>query len=116
MRLPCRVAVVTGATRGAGLGIALALGGEGATVYVTGRSSRRGGATEGLPGTVEDSAEAVTARGGVGVAVRCDHTVDSDVEGLFERVRQDHGRLDVLVNNVWGGYEGHEPARFSAPF
>jgi NAD(P)-dependent dehydrogenase (short-subunit alcohol dehydrogenase family) len=115
-RLKGTIAVVTGASRGAGLGIAVVLGEDGATVYVTGRSSRGGRATEGLPGTVEEAAEAVTARGGVGVPVRCDHTVDAEVEALFERVRQERGRLDILVNNVWGGYEGHEHERFAAPF
>jgi NAD(P)-dependent dehydrogenase (short-subunit alcohol dehydrogenase family) len=101
-----KVAVVTGASRGAGRGIARALGEAGATVYVTGRSARGGPATDGLPGRVEDAAEEVTARGGAGVAVRCDHTDDAQVEALFARVRRERGRLDVLVNNVWGGYEG----------
>ena len=114
-RLQGRVAVVTGASRGAGRGIALVLGEEGATVYVTGRSSRGSPATEGLPGTVEETAEDLTARGGVGIPVRCDHADDAQVEALFERVRGDHGRLDVLVNNAWGGYEHHEPGRFNAP-
>src|SRR5215472_1576893 len=96
-RLRGKVAVVTGASRGAGRGIALVLGEEGATVYVTGRSSRGSPATEGLPGTVEETAEDLTARGGVGIPVRCDHADDAQVEALFERVRGDHGRLDVLV-------------------
>src|SRR4051812_21210622 len=115
-RLNGKVVVVTGATRGAGLGIARALGGEGATVYVTGRSSRDGRATEGLPGSVEEAAEAVTERGGQGIPVLCDHTDDAQAEALFGRVGAEHGRLDVLVNNVWGGYEGHDHGRFTAPF
>ena len=115
-RLQDKVAVVTGASRGAGLGIAVVLGEEGATVYVTGRSSRGGRATEDLPGTVEEAAEAVTARGGVGIPVRCDHTIDAEVEALFEQIRQERGRLDLLVNNVWGGYEQHEHHQFTAPF
>jgi NAD(P)-dependent dehydrogenase (short-subunit alcohol dehydrogenase family) len=110
-----RVAVVTGASRGVGKGIALALGEAGATVYVTGRSDAAG-TTEGLPGTVQETAEAVTQRGGQGIAVRCDHTADVEVEALFARVAQEQGRLDILVNNVWGGYEQFDWARFAAPF
>ena len=104
-RLTDSVALVTGASRGAGRAIALELGTAGATVYVTGRSVRGGPTTDNVPGTVDDTAQAVSERGGRGIAVRCDHTVDADVEALFERIRSDHGRLDVLVNNVWGGYE-----------
>lgn len=100
-----KVAVVTGASRGAGRGIACVLGECGATVYVTGRSVRGRPTTDNMPGTIDETAEAVTARGGAGIAVRCDHTVDADVEALFERVRQEQGRLDLLVNNAWGGYE-----------
>jgi NAD(P)-dependent dehydrogenase (short-subunit alcohol dehydrogenase family) len=109
------VTVVTGASRGVGKGIALALGEAGATVYVTGRSDE-GGRTEGLPGTVRDTAEGVTQRGGQGVAVRCNHAVDAEVEALFARVKQEQGRLDLLVNNVWGGYEQQDWSRFAAPF
>lgn len=110
-----RVAVVTGASRGVGKGIALALGEAGAIVYVTGRSEP-GRTTEGLPGTVSETADAVTQRGGKGVAVRCDHTADAEVEALFARVNEEHGRLDVLVNSVWGGYEHFDWTRFAAPF
>jgi NAD(P)-dependent dehydrogenase (short-subunit alcohol dehydrogenase family) len=110
-----RVVVVTGASRGVGKGIALALGEAGATVYVTGRSDA-GGTTEGLPGTVRDTAAEVTRRGGQGVAVRCDHTADAEVEAMFARVKQEQDRLDVLVNNVWGGYEQFDWSRFGAPF
>ncbi len=109
------VAVVTGASRGVGRGAALALGEAGATVYVTGRSTRAGPTTEGLPGTVEDTAETVTARGGAGVPVRCDHTADDDVRALFERVRREQGRLDLLVNNAWGGYERYEEWQKAGP-
>src|SRR5689334_25234991 len=112
-RLSGRVAVITGASRGAGLGIAVVLGEEGATVYVTGRSSRRGRTTEGLPGTVEAAAEAVIARGGEGIPVRCDHTNDAEVEALFDRIRQEQGRLDLLVNNAWGGYAQPAHGRLS---
>jgi NAD(P)-dependent dehydrogenase (short-subunit alcohol dehydrogenase family) len=105
MRLRDRVALVTGSSRGAGKGIALVLGEEGATVYVTGRSVRGEPTTLGRPGTIEDTAEEVTARGGIGIAVRCDHTDDAHVEALFERIGREQGRLDVLVNNAWSGYE-----------
>ncbi|MBW4698974.1 MAG: SDR family NAD(P)-dependent oxidoreductase [Aphanocapsa lilacina HA4352-LM1] len=102
-----RVAVVTGASRGAGRGIALALGDAGATVYVTGRTVRGGPPpAHGAPGTIEDTAEGVTARGGRGVAVRCDHTDDAQSASLFEQVAREQGRLDLLVNNAWGGNEG----------
>ena len=110
-----KVAVVTGASRGAGRAIALVLGEAGATVYVTGRSTRGGPTTEGVPGTIEDTAEAVAERGGAGVAVRVDHTRDAEVEALFGRVRAERGRLDLLVNNAWGGYEGYGDD-FDAPF
>ena len=116
MKLQGKVAVVTGASRGAGRGIALALGEAGATVYVTGRSVRGEATTENLPGTIEETAEAVTARGGTGIAVRCDHRVDSDVEALFARVEREHKQIDLLVNNAWGGYEQHDFRKFSAPF
>ena len=102
------VAVVTGASRGAGRGIALELGATGATVYVSGRSVEGGATTDNVPGTINETARLVTERGGRGIAVRCDHTVDSDVEALFARVRDDYGRLDLLVNNVWAGYEHSE--------
>jgi NAD(P)-dependent dehydrogenase (short-subunit alcohol dehydrogenase family) len=102
------IALVTGASRGAGRGIALELGAAGATVYVSGRSVEGGPTTDNVPGTIEDTAREVTRRGGGGISVRCDHTVDDDVDALFARIRTDHGRLDLLVNNVWGGYENSE--------
>jgi NAD(P)-dependent dehydrogenase (short-subunit alcohol dehydrogenase family) len=101
-----RVAVVTGASRGAGRAIAAVLGEHGATVYVSGRSVRGQPTTDNLPGTIHDTAEEVTRRGGTGIPVRCDHASEHDVEGLFKRVREEQGRLDILVNNAWGGYEG----------
>lgn len=100
-----RIAVVAGATRGAGRGIARALGEAGATVYCTGRSVRGRPATGTRPETIEETAELVTAAGGVGIPVRTDHTVEEEVRALFERVRAEQGRLDVLVNDVWGGDE-----------
>jgi NAD(P)-dependent dehydrogenase (short-subunit alcohol dehydrogenase family) len=104
-KLHGKVALVTGASRGGGKGIALVLGEEGATVYVTGRSVRGGRTTLGRPGTIEDTADQVAARGGVGIAVRCDHTDDDQVLALFDRIRSEQGRLDLLVNNAWSGYE-----------
>jgi len=115
-RLQGKIAVVTGASRGAGRAVALELGVAGATVYITGRSTRDAGSTENLPGTIEEVAAEVSERGGAGIAVRCDHTVDLEVEALFDRVREEQGRLDLLVNNVWGGYEHYEHGEFSAPF
>jgi NAD(P)-dependent dehydrogenase (short-subunit alcohol dehydrogenase family) len=105
MSLDKRVALVTGASRGGGKGIAVVLGEAGATVYVTGRSVRGKPTTLGRSGTIDDTAEEVTARGGTGVAIRCDHTDDAQVDALFGRIRDEHGRLDVLVNNAWSGYE-----------
>jgi NAD(P)-dependent dehydrogenase (short-subunit alcohol dehydrogenase family) len=99
------VALVTGASRGAGRAIAAELGAAGATVYVTGRSVAGGPTTDNVPGTIDDTAREVAERGGRGIAIRCDHTIDAEVESLFARIRGDHGRLDLLVNNVWGGYE-----------
>lgn len=94
----CPVAVVTGASRGAGRGIAIALGSHGCTVYVTGRTEKAGEAA--LPGTIFETAEAVTAAGGRGIAVRVDHGIDVEVQALFERVEKEQGRVDILVNNA----------------
>lgn len=102
-----RIALVAGATRGAGRGIAIALGEAGATVYCTGRSSRkraRGRSpTPGRPETIEETAELVTAAGGRGFAVRVDHTKPADVKKLVAAIKRRHQRLDILVNDVWGG-------------
>lgn len=111
-----QITLVTGASRGAGRAIALELGEAGATVYVTARSRRGEGTTEDLPGTVDETAEAVTARGGHGIPVRCDHTVDADVDTLVDRIDTEQGRLDLLVNNVWGGYEHYDGGTFDVPF
>jgi NAD(P)-dependent dehydrogenase (short-subunit alcohol dehydrogenase family) len=94
-----KICVVTGASRGVGKGIALALGAQGATVYVTGRSLDT--ATEsGLGGTLKETAAEITARGGKGIAVACDHADDAAIAALFEQVKTEQGRLDVLVNNA----------------
>ena len=98
-----KVAVVAGATRGAGRGIARALGESGATVYCTGRSSRSGRIDPKRPETIEETAELVTAAGGTGVPVRVDHTDEASVERLFRQVRTDHQQLDILINDIWGG-------------
>jgi NAD(P)-dependent dehydrogenase (short-subunit alcohol dehydrogenase family) len=102
-----KIALVAGATRGAGRGIAIALGEAGATVYCTGRSSRkrtRGRrATPGRPETIEETAELVTAAGGRGIAVRVDHTEPAEVKKLVAAIKRRHRRLDILVNDVWGG-------------
>jgi len=121
-----RVAVVTGASRGAGRGIALELGAAGATVYVTGRSTRAQPAEsygrilalselEALPGSIDETADELTRMGGHGIAVRCDHTQEDDVASLFARVQREQGRLDLLVNNAWGGHETFNGV-FEAPF
>ncbi|WP_336951289.1 SDR family NAD(P)-dependent oxidoreductase [Sphingobium aromaticivastans] len=93
-----KVAVVTGASRGAGKGIAIALGRQGYRVYVTGRTVREGDAD--LPGTVGATAQAITDAGGEGIAVQVDHGKDDEVKALFDRVVQESGAIDILVNNV----------------
>jgi NAD(P)-dependent dehydrogenase (short-subunit alcohol dehydrogenase family) len=108
------VALVTGASRGVGRGVAVELGAAGATVYVTGRSVT-GDRTESLPGSVDETAASVAAAGGTGTPVACDHTDDADVAALFDRLEADHGGLDLLVNNVWGGYADHDET-FTDPF
>lgn len=100
-----KVALVTGASRGVGKGIALGLGEAGATVYVTGRTQQDGTAVSRMPGTVFQTAAEVNRLGGVGIAVPCDHRDDAQVLALFERIHLEQGRLDILVNNVWAGYE-----------
>lgn len=100
-----KVALVTGASRGVGKGIALGLGEAGATVYITGRTVEEGKAAVNLPGTIHQTAEEVSHLGGRGIAVRCDHTNDEEVKDLFQRLLAEQDRLDILVNNVWGGYE-----------
>ena len=97
-----KVALVAGATRGAGRGIAVALGEAGATVYASGRSTRERRSEVDRPETIEETAELVTAAGGEGIAVAVDHLDPAQVHALIERIDAEHGRLDVLVNDVWG--------------
>jgi NAD(P)-dependent dehydrogenase (short-subunit alcohol dehydrogenase family) len=107
-----KVALVAGATRGAGRGIAVALGEAGATVYATGRSTRDGRSEVDRPETIEETAELVTEAGGEGIAVRVDHLDPAQVAALVERIDADHGRLDVLVNDIWGAehlFEWNKP-------
>jgi NAD(P)-dependent dehydrogenase (short-subunit alcohol dehydrogenase family) len=111
------VAVVAGASRGCGRGIALALGEARAIVYVTGRTVRGGRKpADGAPGTIEDTAEEVTRRGGSGIPVQVDYTEPAQVADLFARVSREHGRLDVLACAVWGGNERYLDPAWTRPF
>jgi NAD(P)-dependent dehydrogenase (short-subunit alcohol dehydrogenase family) len=98
-----RVALVAGATRGAGRGTAVALGEAGATVYCTGRTTRKGRSEYDRPETIEETAELVDAAGGKGIAVEVDHLQPAQVEALVQRIDAEQSRLDVLVNDIWGG-------------
>ncbi|MFO1014784.1 MAG: SDR family oxidoreductase [Caulobacteraceae bacterium] len=98
-----KVALVAGATRGAGRGIAVALGAAGATVWCSGRTAQGQVGMPGRPETIEQTVEMVTAAGGQGIGARCDHTVETDVEGLVARIEAESGGLDILINDVWGG-------------
>ena len=109
-----KVAVVTGGSRGVGKGIALGLGEAGATVYVTGRTTKDKTDAGKLGGTVFSAAESVTAMGGRGIGIQCDHTDDSQVDEVFQRVMKESKKIDLLVNNAWAGYENmHEGRRFT---
>ncbi|WP_174613687.1 SDR family NAD(P)-dependent oxidoreductase [Virgibacillus ihumii] len=99
-----KIALVTGGSRGAGRGVAVELGKAGATVYVTGRSTR-GRSTNNWPGTIDDTVSQIKAYGGKGIAVRCDHKNDAETKSVIERIRKEQGKLDILVNNVWGAHD-----------
>ncbi len=103
MVLSGKVALVAGATRGAGRGIASELGAAGATVYVTGRTTRRQPSEYQRPETIEETADIVTRLGGKGIAIQLDHLIAADVAKLIQRIRTEQGRLDILVNDIWGG-------------
>ena len=103
MSLAGKVALVAGATRGAGRGIAVELGAAGAIVYVTGRTTRTRQSEYARPETIEETAEMVSSAGGRGVAIRVDHLVPDEVAGLVDRIRTEQGGLDILVNDLWGG-------------
>ncbi|NLS02846.1 SDR family oxidoreductase [Rhizobium sp. P32RR-XVIII] len=98
-----KVALVAGGTRGAGRGIAVELGAAGAVVYVTGRTTKDRQSEYARPETIEETAEMVTAAGGRGIAVRVDHLKAAEVEALVAKIRHEEGRLDILVNDIWGG-------------
>lgn len=102
-----KVALVTGASRGIGKGIALVLAEAGATVYVTGRTIDASTSAVPLAGTILETAAEAQARGGTVIPVRCDHSDEAQVEAIFARIDREQGRLDILVNNAWRGYEGY---------
>lgn len=99
-----KIALVAGASRGAGRAIAIELGKAGATVYITGRSIK-GDTTNNWKGSIDDTSDEIIKDGGICIPIRCDHTKDTEVKELIERIGQEQGKLDILVNNVWAGSE-----------
>jgi NAD(P)-dependent dehydrogenase (short-subunit alcohol dehydrogenase family) len=100
-----KIALVTGASRGVGKGIALCLGEAGATVYITGRTVDEGKSASRLCGTIHQTADEIVKFGGKCIAIQCDHRNDSEVEAVFKRIDAENQKLNILVNNIWGGYE-----------
>ena len=100
-----KIALVTGASRGIGKGIAIALAKSGATVYITGRTENEKHNTTKLSGTIYETEKLITTNGGKCKAIRCDHTNDQEVVKVFNHIFETHNKLDILVNSVWGGYE-----------
>jgi NAD(P)-dependent dehydrogenase (short-subunit alcohol dehydrogenase family) len=100
-----KIALVTGASRGIGKGIAISLANDGATVYITGRTEQQEDEIAQLPGTIYETEAQILANGGQCKAIRCDHTNDEEVVTVFNQIYAKHDRLDILVNSVWGGYE-----------
>lgn len=100
-----KIALVTGASRGVGKGIALSLAEAGATVYITGRTVNEGDSASGLSGTIHQTADEINKAGGICIAIQCDHLNDSEVEGVLSRINKEHSKLNILVNNIWGGYQ-----------
>lgn len=114
-----KIALVTGGSRGIGKGVAIALGEAGATVYITGRTENPSEATVPLPGSIHETAALVNEAGGKGIAMRCDHADDQQVKQVMEHIAGEHGRLDILVNNAWAGYQLKQRSRksgFHTPF
>lgn len=98
-----KVALVAGGTRGAGRGIAMELGAAGATVYITGRTTRNETSEYGRPETIEETADLVDELGGIGIPIQVDHLVPEQVKALIQKIENEQGRLDILVNDIWGG-------------
>ena len=100
-----KIAIVTGATRGIGKGIVIALAKAGAIVYFTGRTKKEYESAVNLSGSLSKTEKEVKKNGGIAIGLKCDHTIDSEVRSVFDKINSEHGEIDILVNNVWGGYE-----------